>query len=350
MSRYRDIVMSIPSLHMRVLTTMTQISRAEAHHNRGAMLLANEEFKKALIELNKAISIDPLDAKFRHTRAWALWRLKQTDQALDELKFAINISPDSALLNSLGSFLYMLGDYDQALRIFSKAISRAPSSAEAALYLRKRGSTFMCLEQQEFALLDLNKAIEINPTDPLNYRERADVLKKMDRIGDAINDCSRTIAAIKDDPLVYKMRGECYLIQGKLGQALEDAQTAINIDEDFSEGHLLLGKVLLEDGQVSIAMQFFVTAFSLDARCAEAYLRLSLCFDLLKSPKEAHQYARKAAAINPEYRKYTAENIRRGLISNGSTKRMQTFSANVHEICPELVADHHTSNLHRFPV
>jgi tetratricopeptide (TPR) repeat protein len=315
---------------------MTQISRAEAHHNRGAILLANDEYKKALIELNKAISIDPLEANFRHTRAWALWRLKQTDQALDEMKFAINLSSDSNLLNSLGSFHYMLGDYDEALRIFSKAISKATCSQEAALYLRKRGSAFFALDQTEFAILDLNKAIEINPTDAINYRERAEVFQKLNRLNDAINDCSRALIGVKDDPRIFHCRAQCYFAQGKLGQALEDAQAAINIDEHYAEAHLLMGKILFADGQVSIAMQFFVTAFSIDERCAEAYLNLSLCFDLLKSPKEAHQYARKAAAIDPCYRRYTSEPVRQTLIPSDVVQRVQTFKANVHELYPEL--------------
>jgi tetratricopeptide (TPR) repeat protein len=319
--------------------TMTQPSRAEAHHNRGAVLLANEEYKKALIELNKAISIDPLDANFRHTRAWALWRLQQTQQALDELKFAIHLSPASNLLDSLGSFLFMLGQHDQALRIFSKAISKASSSAEAALYLRKRGATFLALDQTEFALLDLNKAVEINPTDPLNYRERAEVYHTLDRLDEAIDDCSIAISSVKDDPVLYKRRGECYFQQGKLGLAMDDAQSAIKIAEHYSDGHLLLGKVLLEDGQVSIAMQFFVTAFSFNHKCAEAYLHLALCFDLLKSPKEAHQYARKAAAIDSNYKKYTLEATRLTLISPNSVQRLQAFSANVHELYPEMADD-----------
>jgi tetratricopeptide (TPR) repeat protein len=318
---------------------MTQPSRAEAHHSRGALLLANEEYKKALIELNKAISIDPLDANFRHTRAWALWRLEQTQQALDELKFAINLSPDSTLLDSLGSFLFMLGQYDQALRVYSKAISKAASAAEAALYLRKRGSTFLALDQSDFALLDLNKAIEIDPTAPLNYRERAEVYQQLGRIDDAINDCSMAISSVKDDPLLYRRRGQCYLQQGKLGPALEDAQAAIQIDQHYADGHLLLGKVLLEDGQVSIAMQFFVSAFTADHRCAEAYLYLGICFDLLKSPKEAHQYARKAAAVDSSYKKYTLEATRRTLISPNLVLRLQTFSANVHDLYPELLDD-----------
>lgn len=319
--------------------SMTQPSRAEAHHSRGALLLANEEYKQALIELNKAISIDPLDATFRHTRAWALWRLRQTQQALDELKFAINLSPEPDLLDSLGSFLYMLGQYDQALRVYSKAISKATAPAEAALYLRKRGATFLALEQTEFALVDLNKAIEINPSDPLNYKERAEVYEALERLDDAIDDCSIALLTVQNDAVLYKRRGQCYFLQGKLAPALDDAQAAIRVEERYSEGHLLLGKVLFEDGQVSLAMQFFVTAFSFDHKCAEAYLYLALCFDLLKSPKEAHQYSRKAAALDPFYKKYTLEATRRGLISPDLVHRLQTFSPNVHQLYPQLVED-----------
>ena len=190
--------------------TMTQISRAEAHHNRGALLLANEEYKKALIELNKAISIDPLEASFRHTRAWALWRLRQTDQAVDDLKFAINLSGDSNLLDSLGSFQFMLGNHDEALRIFSKAISKASGPAEAAIYLRKRGSAFFAMDQVEFAMLDLNKAIEINPGDPVNFRERAEVYFGLNRLDDAIADCTQALATIKNDPHLLHRRATCY--------------------------------------------------------------------------------------------------------------------------------------------
>ena len=44
---------------------MTHISRAEAHHNRGAMLLANEEYKKALIELKQSNKHRPSGSQFQ---------------------------------------------------------------------------------------------------------------------------------------------------------------------------------------------------------------------------------------------------------------------------------------------
>jgi len=310
---------------------MPQSSRAEAHHNRGAEFLANEEYKKALIELNKAISIDPLDANFRHTRAWALWRLEQTQQALDELKFAINLSPDAPLLSSFGSFLYMLGDFDQALRVLSKAISKAGSPSEAALYLRKRGLTFLALDQSEFALLDLNKAIEIDPGDPANYRERAEIYQKLNRLSDAINDCSQALTVIQYDPELYCRRAQCYFEQNKLSIAIEDTMAAVKVDEYYAPAHFLMGRILLEDAQIPLAMQFFVTAFSLDPKYAEAYLYLSLCFDLLKSPKEAHQYARKAAALDANFKKYTLESTRKALVSPAVVERLRTLGSNAYQ-------------------
>jgi tetratricopeptide (TPR) repeat protein len=305
----------------------------------GAVLLANEEYKKALIELNKAISIDPLDASFRHTRAWALWRLKQTQQALDELKFAINLSPDASLHDSLATFLYMLGQYDEALKVFSKAISKAASAAEAAVYLRKRGATFLALDQAPFALLDLNKAIEISPGDALNYKSRAEVYVTFGRLQEAVDDSSKALESIKNDARLYKLRGQCFFDLNKLGPALDDAQAAIRLDEKYADAHLLMGRVLLEDGQVSLAMQFFVTAFTFDQQCAQAYLSLALCFDLLDSRKEAHHYARKAASLDANLKKYTLESTRHTLISERSRQRLQSFSANVHNFDPELVED-----------
>ncbi len=347
MSRLHVIVVFTLPVFFRVLN-MTQSSRAESHHSRGALLLANEEYKKALIELNKAISIDPLDATYRHTRAWALWRLQQTQQALDELKFAINLSPDSSLLESLGSFLFMLGEHDQALRIYSKAISKAATHAEAGVYLRKRGLVFLALEQEEFALLDLNKAIEISPADPLNYRGRAEIYHKIGRLNQTIDDCSRALETIKNDAELYHRRGQCYFLQDNLAPALDDAQAAIRVEEHYSDGHLLMGKVLLEDGQVSLAMQFFATAFTFDPRCAQAYLHLALCFDLLESRKEAHHYARKAAAHDPALKKYTLETTRQGLISERSRQRLQSFSANVHDLYPEMIEDDQEVDLPSF--
>ncbi|MBS1998377.1 MAG: hypothetical protein JSS86_18765 [Cyanobacteria bacterium SZAS LIN-2] len=293
----------------------------------GAAFLANEEYKKALIELNKAISIDPLDANFRHTRAWALWRLEQTQQALDELRFAINLSPDAPLLSSLGSFLYMLGDNDEALKVLSKAISKASTAAEAALYLRKRGLTFLALNQDEFALLDLNKAIEIDPGDAANYRERAEIYQKMNRLNEAINDCSQALTVLNSDPEIYCLRCQCYFQQNNLSLALEDAMSAIQLDEYFAPAHFLMGRILMEDGQIPLAMQFFVSTISFDQKCAEAYLYLSICFDLMKSPKEAHQYSRKAAALDPAFKKYTLESTRKTLISPALLERMPSAPA-----------------------
>lgn len=71
---------------------------AETYYDRGLNYFVMEEYDKALVEFNQAITINPQFADAYNNRGMTYAQLQQYDKALAEFNQAIAISPQFALV------------------------------------------------------------------------------------------------------------------------------------------------------------------------------------------------------------------------------------------------------------
>jgi tetratricopeptide (TPR) repeat protein len=120
-----------------------------------------------------------------------------------------------------------LGQYDQAISEFTKAIEIDPRNASA---YSSRGNAYGEKGQYDQAISDYNKAIGIDPKDALTYGCRGDAYRKKGQYDQAISDYTKAMEINPKDVLAYSSRGFAYELKGQYDQAISDYNKAIEID------------------------------------------------------------------------------------------------------------------------
>lgn len=85
-----------------------------------------QRFAEARELLEKAIRLDPDDAAIMDSMGWLLYRTGQYPEALTYLRNAYAAEPNAEIGAHLGEILWVLGDKDEARRVWQESIKLAP--------------------------------------------------------------------------------------------------------------------------------------------------------------------------------------------------------------------------------
>jgi Tfp pilus assembly protein PilF len=99
---------------------------AEIKQDLGAALIGKQQYRQALVELRKAVDLDPQNARSHYHLAYVyLYGFKKPAEAEKALRKAISVSkePYSGAHNLLGLALNDQGRYDEAIKEFEEALS-----------------------------------------------------------------------------------------------------------------------------------------------------------------------------------------------------------------------------------
>lgn len=135
--------------------------------NLALCFLSISSFDKALLNISKALELDPNDKQNIITRSQILLELERPLEALNELNLVL--SNDSENLNALyyrAEAHSSLSDFDKALNDINK-IMKLDTGAD--YMYKKRGECYLNMSMYNDALSDFSKALEIDKTDPDIY-------------------------------------------------------------------------------------------------------------------------------------------------------------------------------------
>ena len=133
------------------------------------------------------------------------------------------ISNDAEVHNNRGFEYCEIGQYDQAISDFSRAIEINPRLAYA---YNNRGAAYLYKGQYDQAILDLSKAIEINPRLAHAYNNRGWAYIKKWKYDQAISDFNKTIEIDPRFAEAYFYRAVVYSLVEEYGKALLDVMKA----------------------------------------------------------------------------------------------------------------------------
>lgn len=239
---------------------LAYISRADTYLNMG-------DDEKALDDLEHALSLDPKQARAYFLRARYYKHKNKSDEALKDFDTAISLDSSfldkeygpstqaekelrdhlarslrlgrkktlSAELIQRGMAMERTGEYLQAIREFTDAISDNPDSLEAYKW---RASVYMHMSAFDQAIADLDTAITISPNDPGLRVIRAKAHLEMGQSAKAIEDYTKAIELSASPPAsLYEARGLVYSRQGKSNEALQDFSKSIESDSNGSQAY-----------------------------------------------------------------------------------------------------------------
>jgi tetratricopeptide (TPR) repeat protein len=217
------------------------------------------------------------DAFFPEERAAALvdrgaiyMTLGQNEQAVQDFTKAIQIMPSlaSAYINrghtyfNLGKLELAIQDYDQAIRLDPKVL--------APLY--GQGVAYESMGQGDRALADFDKAVALVPNNPdlLNARcwERAVTGSQLDM---ALTDCNSALTLKPDNATALDSRCLVYYRMGNYPAAISDCDEAIKNDDKMSSSLYIGGLAKLKIGDASGGDADIAAAKKIDEKIADTY-------------------------------------------------------------------------------
>ncbi|MAX81496.1 MAG: hypothetical protein CL843_15150 [Crocinitomicaceae bacterium] len=223
-------------------------NNALAYHNRGNVYYHLKEFEKAIQDYNKAIEIDPNDASAYYNRGVSYSDLKEFEKAIQDYSKAMEINPnDASVYYNRGNAYYHLNEFEKAIQDYSKAMEIDPNDVRA---YHNRGNVYSLLKEFEKAIQDLNKAMEIDPNDARAYNNRGVVHSDLKEFEKAIQDYNKAIEINPNDAPAYNNRGNAHSDLKEFEKAIQDYSKAMEIDPDqfnFLDYHINLLKEKLED-------------------------------------------------------------------------------------------------------
>lgn len=277
-----------------------------AWNHLGLIQITAGELTKARKTLSTAIKIKPDYVDALINRGFAAYQLKQFDKALADYDAALKINPDAVNAhNNRGLIDYEKEDYESAVANFTKCIMLEPKNPKyfehrRMAYLKLGMKTEAFSDSQQWqqlqqrslvnqqisrqpanaigylaraelafrdgqfkaALLDFDRAIQLNDNLPQAWYGRAKSRFELEKYNLVIDDCSRALSLNAAQP-IYSLRGEAFLKLDKIDEALKDFHSAKRLDPTVAEAFLRKADELESLGQTDAATEYREKANSL---------------------------------------------------------------------------------------
>ena len=157
----------------------------------------------------------------------------------------------------LGNQSYQKGDYDEAIKHYSKAIE-LDSNYVSAYY--NRGSAYGQKGGHNLAIADYSKVIELKPDYVGAYFNRGLAYWAKREYKRAIENYDKVIELDPDYVGAYYNRGLAYRAEGEYKRAIEDFSEAIKLKPDFAHAYAARGLVYQNIGETDKAQADFAEA------------------------------------------------------------------------------------------
>lgn len=165
--------------------------------------------------------------------------------------------------------------YKEAAEAFDKALELGDLDNHAAEAYNMRGTFHYLRGDNDSALNDLNKSIELDPTLVQSYVKRASMHLEQSKLGggaggvdttllrlsgareEAANDFETAAQHNPNDPDIYYHRAQLHFVLSEFSLAATDYQKSIDLDKDFIFSHIQLGVTQYKMGSIASSMATF---------------------------------------------------------------------------------------------
>lgn len=190
--------------------------------------------------------------------------------------------------------------WDTAIEVISETMHMLPDDEEVVAH-QKRGLAYSQAGQHDHALVDLIRAIDLNPADPLGYRGRGDVYHNRHEYDRAIADFDKAIELAPGDAVAFHNRGFAYSKKGDCVRALADYSQAINLVPEYADAYGNRGAAYNEKGEYDLAIADLNKAIELAPGDAAAYNNRGFAYDSKGEYDLAIADYNKAIELDSEY-------------------------------------------------
>jgi tetratricopeptide (TPR) repeat protein len=168
-----------------------------------------KNYPQAVELLGKYLKKYPHSPEAWEARAKALAALKRYSEALRDLDMGLSFNPrDIAMMLAKGKIQGQMERPRDAIATFTRVLDLEPGNTEA---LKGRAENLIQDSQLDKAILDLNRAVAMAPTDPWAYHKLGMAELCLNHFSEAAAAFSTAIRLAPEIPLFYFSRGQVYL-------------------------------------------------------------------------------------------------------------------------------------------
>ena len=112
-----------------------------------------------------------------------------------------------------------------------------------------KGDSLVALGQIEFAQIEYQKALKLNPNDPTAHFKMGVTYKILDKRAEAIKEFQETLKVLPNDAGAHHMLGDLYFVEGKKDEAINEYNAALKNGVTYpklAEVMLMLGHVYFD--------------------------------------------------------------------------------------------------------
>ncbi|WRZ92323.1 tetratricopeptide repeat protein [Streptomyces sp. NBC_01007] len=289
-ARAMDLLLARPALHGP--------GRALAHGVRARELRNGGEYERALAEYDRAIEIDPDEARVHHGRGFTHQLLGDYPAALAAFDRADELRPDTGwIIAERAETHRMAGSFEEAIADFDRAVALDPTNADA---LASRAVCRHALDQFEAAGADFDRALSIDGTDLWTLVRRARLRRDTDEWDKAFADLDRAARLEPDSAWVASERGDAYRLAGRFEEAVAELGRAIGLRPDYASALAGRGVSHHELGHSARALADLDRAVALEPDYSWALVMRSRVRRRLEDGPGVYEDLRRALAASPD--------------------------------------------------
>ncbi len=216
---------AIPSSPLKALLDQAEIAeplvkwrkrkpvRSYAKYAQGEQHYRKKRYRKAIVEFDKAIKLNPEFIRNYCKRGGVKAKLGDHEGAITDYDRVIQLHADDFVAyNNRGLAKVELGDHEGAIADYDKAVALNP---EVGRIYFNRARAYASHENYEAAITDYDKAIKLNPKNAALYNNRGLAKVKLGNYEDAITDYDKAVKLNPKDAKAYFDRA---LAKEALGQ------------------------------------------------------------------------------------------------------------------------------------
>ena len=208
-------------------------TEAELRTSRGDALLQLHQNDQALPELKRALELDPGNARACHYQGTALINLGRYQEAVSALQLAVDlyaaqgIEDNSVVYANLGEALRASAKYREAKTAFKEALRIDP---EYEWVLARMGETLRVLEQPEEGLPYLEKAVLLKPDDDWAWGALGATQHSLNMYRSALESFEKAVQFAPNDAFNHSFKGKVLRDVNRLESAVDCFDRAIELD------------------------------------------------------------------------------------------------------------------------
>ncbi|KAL1597534.1 TOM (translocase of outer membrane) complex component [Nothophoma quercina] len=147
--------------------------------------------------------------------------------------------------------------YAEAASAFDRALELGDLGEHEAFAYNMRGTFRYLKGDNEDALQDMDKSVELQPSLTQSFIKRASMHLELANPEAAEADFATALAQNEKDPDIFYHRAQLHFIKSEFGEAAKDYQRSIDLDETFIFSHIQLGVTQYKMGSIASSMATF---------------------------------------------------------------------------------------------